>query len=105
MDNKIWVYTTKKEALDGASSWLQANDIDDVVSPNRLVQTLIPNTIHEADLGEKCYMVVTLGTEAMELISEQQSVKRAAVAAQLETLRLKAEALMDKNPWTKGMGE
>jgi len=105
MDNKILVYETKEAALDGASSWLKTKDIDDVVSPNRLVQTLIPNAIHEPDLGEKCYMVVTLGTEALDVIFQQQAVKRAEVAAQLETLRLKAEALMDKNPWTKGLSE
>jgi len=105
MDNQIWIYETKKAALDGALTWLMANDIDDVVSPNRLVQTLIPNSIHEADLGEKCYMVITLGEEAIAKLHGIQKIHRVEVSAQLETLRLKAEAIMDKNPWTKGLGE
>tara|TARA_B110000444_G_C18847212_1_gene602863 strand:- start:3715 stop:4032 length:318 start_codon:yes stop_codon:yes gene_type:complete len=105
MDNHIWIYETKKEALDGALTWLKGNDIDDVVSPNRLVQTLIPNSIHEADLGEKCYMVMTLGEEAIAKLHGIQKIHRVEVAAQLETLRLKTEAIMDKNPWTKELDE
>ena len=102
MDNKIWVYTTKQEALDGATSWLQANDIDDVVSPNRLVQTLIPNTIHEEDLGQKCYMVITLGEASVFSLLGLQKVKRELIQQQMDILDAKKTKLIDDNAWLSG---
>lgn len=98
-DQKVWIYETKEEALDGATDWLQANDLDDILTPGRLVQTLIPNTIHTADLGEKCYMVVSLGDLALTELLTQQARKREAVTEQLEVLENKRQALLAKNSW------
>ena len=46
--DKFGFMKQKQEALDGATDWLQANDLDDILTPGRLVQTLIPNTIHSS---------------------------------------------------------
>ncbi len=73
MDIQAWIYETKGEALEGATDWLKANDLADVVSPNKLVQTLIPNVIHGVD---KCYVVLSVGLETMERLREQQSIQR-----------------------------
>lgn len=98
-DQQVWIYETKDAALEGAEVWLKAYDLDDIVSPGRLVQTLIPNTIHTADLGDKCFMVVCLGDLAVAELREQQAVKRGVVKQQLETLENKRQALLAKNSW------
>ena len=96
---EVWIYETKEDALEGAEVWLKAYDLDDIVRPGRLVQTLIPNTIHTADLGDKCFMVVCLGDLAVAELREQQTVKRQAVKEQLEVLENKRQALLAKNSW------
>ena len=98
-DPQVWIYETKADALEGAEVWLKAYDLDDIVTPGRLVQTLIPNTIHTADLGEKCFMVVCLGDLAVAELREQQAVKRQVVMEQLDSLESKRQALLVKNRW------
>jgi len=98
-DPQVWIYETKADALEGAEVWLKAYDLDDIVTPGRLVQTLIPNTIHTADLGDKCFMVVCLGDLAVAELREQQAVKRQVVKEQLEVLENKRQALLAKNSW------
>lgn len=98
-DQQVWIYATKEEALEGAEVWLKAYDLDDIVTPGRLVQTLIPNTIHFPDLGDKCFMIVCLGDLAVAELREQQAVKRQVVSDQLETLEAKRQALLAKNSW------
>lgn len=102
MDNKIYVYETKEDALDGALSWLKDCDLDDVVSPNRLVQTLIPNAIHEDDLGTKCYILITLGEVAVFNLLGLQEVKRELIQQQMDILDSKKAKLIGDNSWLKG---
>jgi len=96
MDIQAWIYETKGEALEGATDWLKANDLADVVSPNKLVQTLIPNVIHGVD---KCYVVLSVGLETMERLREQQSIQRKVVIDKFEALENKRQALVRENRW------
>lgn len=98
MDIQAWIYETKGEALDGATDWLKANDLADVVSPNKLVQTLIPNVIHSG-CCDKCYVVLSVGLETMEGLREQQAIQRKVVTDKLEALENKRQALVRENRW------
>jgi hypothetical protein len=97
--SSIWIYETKVDALEGAEVWLKANDLDDMVTPGRLVQTLIPNTIHTADIGDRCFVVITLGSLTIAALREQQAVVREGITGQLQVLENKKQALLAKNRW------
>jgi hypothetical protein len=102
MDNQVWIYPTKEEALENAGAWLKAQDLNDVVLPTRLVQTLIPNTIHEEDIGNKCYMVITLGESAVFSLLGLQEVKRELIQQQMDILDSKKAKLIGDNSWLEG---
>jgi hypothetical protein len=102
MEPEVKIYPTKQLALDSAFDWLFANDLNDVVSPNRLVQTLIPNTIHEEDLGTKSYMVITLGEASVFSLLGLQKVRRELIQQQMDILDAKKTKLIGDNAWLKG---
>lgn len=96
------IFLNKDEAINYAKNILRDAGIDLVVKPQRIIQVVTPNKIHES-LGNSVFLVIPPRGKDLQRLQDMCSIERNKVVSKIEELRLAQEELIKDNEWLREM--